>query len=461
MATAKPRKPKKAPSRLTGPAQATLRLGSHAAVLERLILLKRTFDSGRWLPRDNFYVKDTLRKLKVFAKKTTPPPTLREREMTAYVAVSAPLHCADGWSFLGRALSALMLGDPNAARHFAYYAELRAAMSLMASEGVGIFNQAHFVVVAINDCRHVPQNKPTHEFTWDCLDHWASSRQATQPLMDIVRPGNVAIREWLNHFIPGHAKSVAARWLKLWGIDLRSFPADREARNESSYRPTALRHKASLSVVERSDFVASLWELCEPSPPSRFENLDRFILRDTIREIYKITTDKDWDSDLPDFTRRCSTMINAIAPVGLVETWVSFLTGASSADRPLLLTEADTRGTDVSNPRHHLQVVGRAALLLRLATGASAELLKQSGASADMLRFWWERIGRDCGLWQEAGPPDDLTDLWTDVEEALTANREWLNTSSDTSVGAWTLSRATSLYTLGTCERIGLWGLGL
>ena len=115
----------------------------------------------------------------------------------------------------------------------------------------------------------------------------------------------------------------------------------------------------------------------------------------------------------------------------------------------------------MSHPRHHLKVIARAALLLRLATGASANLLAHGKASSDVLRFWWEALGRDSGLWRSAGPPDDLTDLWVDVEEALTVNREWVAETSDSSVGSWIASRAAALQTLGSCERIGLWGLGL
>jgi hypothetical protein len=446
---------------MTDATKRMLRLGSRTAVLDRMISLKRTFNSGRWLPRDNYYITDTLAKLQPFTKKGA-SPNLREREMTAYVAVSSPLHCADGWSFLGRAITALIMGDPNAARHLAYYAELRAAMSLMAAEGVGIFNRAHFVVIASDQCQHVPQNRPTHEFTWDCIDYWASSRQAARPLMEMIRPGTIPIRDWLNQFIPGHSSSVAARWLKLWGIDLRSFPADREARNESSYRPTSLRHTTFLSATERTTFVENFWTLCEPTQPSRFEILDRFILRDSIREIYKLSTGTEWSADPLDFSRRCTTMIDAVAPAGLSEAhWLSFLTGRSSPQRPVLLTEADTRGTDVSKARHHLQVIARAALLLRLATGAAAGLLSRSGASPEILRFWWQRVGDERGLWRDSGPPDDLTDLWVDVQEALIANRDWLQSATDTSVGAWTSSSAAALHTLGSCERIGLWGLGL
>jgi hypothetical protein len=461
MATAKPARRKRNDSRLTFEAKAVLRRGSHAAVVERLTSLSSTLQTGRWLPEANFYVTDTIRKLQDFGKKKK-SPKLRQRAMVEYVAVSAPLHSADGWSFLGRAIAAVIAGDANAARHLAYYAELRAAMSLMASEGVGIFNNSHFVVYDARHCRHVPTTHATHKFTWDCIKHWAELRRATQPLMEVVRPGNVPVREWLDQFISSHSTALAARWLSFWGIDLRSFPEDREARNEASYRPTALRHKDGLSADERSEFIENFWSLCEPTQPSRFGNLDRYILRDSVREIYKITTGYAWDSQLPDFGRHCERMIHAIAPSGLSESnWLAFLTGTASPDRPLLLREADDRQSDVADPRHHLKVIARAALLLRLATGAAADLLERCDASAETLKFWWEAIGREAGLWRASGPPDDLTDLWVDIEEAIITNREWLSATSDRSIGAWVASGAAGLHTLGSCERIALWGLGL
>ena len=52
-----------------------------------------------------------------------------------YIASSAPLHLADGWNYLSRAFDAACRGDRGAAYHLSYYAELRAAMSLLATEG--------------------------------------------------------------------------------------------------------------------------------------------------------------------------------------------------------------------------------------------------------------------------------------------------------------------------------------
>jgi len=57
-------------------------------------------------------------------------------QLSEYIAASCLLHCSDGWSYLGRAISALLRGDPHRARHLAYYAELRAATALLAKVGV-------------------------------------------------------------------------------------------------------------------------------------------------------------------------------------------------------------------------------------------------------------------------------------------------------------------------------------
>jgi len=53
---------------------------------------------------------------------------LSNKDLAQYIAASAPLHCFDGWSYLGRAIECHCRGDTNNARHLAYYAELRATM---------------------------------------------------------------------------------------------------------------------------------------------------------------------------------------------------------------------------------------------------------------------------------------------------------------------------------------------
>ena len=61
---------------------------------------------------------------------------INEPHFREYVAASAPTHLIDGWSYLARAIDALLRGDAPAAVHLGYYAELRAAMSLLAGGGI-------------------------------------------------------------------------------------------------------------------------------------------------------------------------------------------------------------------------------------------------------------------------------------------------------------------------------------
>ncbi len=107
-----------------------------------LASMKRFLLKALWLSKSNKYSSDTINRITADIN----AGNLHKRQMAQYVAASVILHCNDGWSYLGRSLSALLRGDPHRARHLAYYAELRGAMSLLASNGIGVFNKQHFVI---------------------------------------------------------------------------------------------------------------------------------------------------------------------------------------------------------------------------------------------------------------------------------------------------------------------------
>ena len=132
--------------------KATLRKASRKSVEEVLPQLKRYFKLNKWLGNNNRYLVNVT---KLLFEDTQPGRAIKHRHLAQYIAASAPLHCADGWSLLGRSIDCHSRGDTDAARHFAYYAELRAAMSLLAVEGVGIFSDRHFVVRTPTDCPHI------------------------------------------------------------------------------------------------------------------------------------------------------------------------------------------------------------------------------------------------------------------------------------------------------------------
>ena len=97
---------------------------------------------------------------------------LEHAHLSEYVAASAVVHSFDGWSYLSRALEAEMAGDPDSARHLGYYAELRAAMSMLASGGIGVFDRQHVVVRDSQECE-IFKSDGTHVFAWQALEIWA------------------------------------------------------------------------------------------------------------------------------------------------------------------------------------------------------------------------------------------------------------------------------------------------
>src|SRR5690349_10494850 len=102
---------------------------------------------GAWLRADNRYRHNCIDRLR---KDMGSSRGLRASHLREYISASTVLHCMDGWAYLGRSLASYLSGDIDVARHLAYYAELRAAMSLLGTEGIGIFHNRHICIDAAN-----------------------------------------------------------------------------------------------------------------------------------------------------------------------------------------------------------------------------------------------------------------------------------------------------------------------
>ena len=103
-------------------------------------IVKGQLPSQRFIGKKNYYKTDTAKRVD---RETQANLQKRKNQIGEYVASSVLLHCNDGWNYLSRAVESLINGDIASAIHFAYYAELRSAMSLLAYEGIGIFNVRH------------------------------------------------------------------------------------------------------------------------------------------------------------------------------------------------------------------------------------------------------------------------------------------------------------------------------
>lgn len=425
--------------------------------LGRLVPYMRRY--ARWLTNNNIY------------RQGQPTQPINQKHLREYIAASAPLHCADGWSFLGRALDCHAQGDSNSARHLGYYAELRGAMSLLAAEGIGIFATRHAIVGSAGSCETLPTPRSTwwfrgtHRMTWLALKHWSGLQRSADLLGTAIQPAGISLHEWVEAYPAARARwhAIGDRWLRTWGLDLQRVADDREARNEASYRPTHVSPDRFLPVAERSSFMRDFWRVHEPSPASRFELLDRHLLRLTLEQGFRASTGSEPRNDRSRFRQGVVAMLDVVAPSGMpLKQWRRFLMRDEEPDDSPVISEA--RGTlGPHDARHHVQVIGRAALLLRVATGACALLIRAAGLDRAELEFWCNCLGHERGLWDEGQEPDQLLDLWADIQAALDEVYDWevdVGGNSGSFMG-WRRDCAHGISVLAQCERIGLWGLGL
>jgi hypothetical protein len=217
--------------------------------------LKPFFKRATWIGKTNHYAPDVVARLKA-ALPTTPK---RKRNLAQYIAASVALHSNDGWSYLGRSVACLLAGDAHRALHLAYYAELRASMSLLASAGIGIFNTRHFIVPTANSTTNLRFTQGTHLIAWLALKQWSQQAASGALFAQLIRPEGRTLDQW---FQPqGGASTLAPQaksWFMQWGMDLDLATKDRDARNESSYRPDGVPATRELNAKDGLEFVRDM-----------------------------------------------------------------------------------------------------------------------------------------------------------------------------------------------------------
>ena len=444
-----------------------VRRSSRERVEESLREITHFFPRDRWLSTANVYGRNAVRRIYNDVKKRHRPPI--DRDLRHYVAASTITHCADAWAFYGRAVDCVAHGDVNSARHLAYYAELRATLSLLATEGIGVFDQYHFVVSEDGSCQQLAP-RGTHNEAWLLLSYWMKLPRSGALLGKIIAPGGVSIAELLGQF--GNeaitVDLVLNRWLGEWGLDLYRMHRDRAARNYVSYRPTALTPSlAEQDIARDMGAVENLWRLGEPRE-SPFEALDRGLLLLGTLEVFRALHAPALPQTRPEaYRKRISYMLeHVLLPSGIwadsIEAYL--FDSATTGTIPRLLQEA-SGSLGIGEPGQHIQVLGRALLLLRLATGSCSLLARGAEIAREDLRFWWEPLGRGRGLW--AGEFDqDFEDLWSDVEDELGELQMWgeagpCSTSSLRRLDSSAAGMEPAGSIVGSCERLMLWGLAL
>lgn len=424
---------------------AILAAASPEAIVDATTRLSPYLAQERWIGSQNAFAFDVVGTAN--ARLNGAISSRTAKHFAEWVAASGPIHCLEGWSYLGRSFAALLSGDVDGARHLAYYAELRGAVSLLATCGISVLHNGHYAVYADGTIHQISKHG-THNAVWLYLNHWSQISSATRTVGQIVRPLGIALSDWLSHMPSGVSwRPVAGRWLRDLGMDIKTFYGDRAARNESSYRPMGLRRRNrprirdAFSIV---DFVINTWRALEPAA-APFASVDVQFLRISLERA---------------FARANRGQTATSNPAGFLTFVQAILAARSISDlqatelRRVLVGDTEPNATSTlrfaegssapSDPACHFNVLSRAALMLRMATGASTRMLKSAGIEPPQYSFWWSRVGLNAGLWPVAPVSEDVTEYWIEIEESLELLEEW----SEQSVG----TQSTSFHGLvSTC----------
>lgn len=380
-----------------------------------------------------------------------------EREVLDVLSATGPSHCLDGWTFLSRALAALLSGDTHTARHLAYYAQLRAGLSLLHCHGIGIFNGINFAVDASGELHSIDMTNAsqrglgTHSAVWQALRSWADYSDSARVFLNSVQFRGVSLVDCIDAIWPSAGPApLASKVIETWGVDLRRSAEERESRNVSSYCAHAF-NAADSNLSLRLDLVDSIWRGLEPGGGGGFPSLDRHLLRKLL-DLMKAEQPSDygngnfWDTAY----RRLDPRVRAFVSK-------EFLKHVEERSDPPIFRYANSRRQgDVH------AMVSRALLLLRAAAGVvrSTFVDAQFDLHTNDLQPWFDTVGVDRGFWKAGHPPEQLDELWDEVSYAVEDLASYNSTNPGQQLDFLSSLRSQAVL-LSQAERACIWGIGV
>ncbi|HZY78646.1 MAG TPA: hypothetical protein VFE50_03935 [Cyclobacteriaceae bacterium] len=417
-------------------------------------IVKTNLPNNRWLSVRNYYLKETKDKVN-----DIPTPPAKPKPLAEYISASVLLHCYDGWNYLSRASESLLNGDVSSAIHFVYYSELRSVMSIMAFDGIGIFDKRHIWFDANHSANHTAGHITTHTAAKDCITEWSKSATKKDVVFDLVRVNNHSLGEWIAatqfSLKSSYSSAIVKEWFDRWSMDIR-LKEDQTLRNEMSYRPHF--EYSKVNIKELVDSLNSIWTALEPVGSSRFNDLDRHLFRIAIEKVYSKW--KGRSATGQDFENFVTRMFDTIgeSKLGLYD----FVLRRSEPNDHYILTEARK---DVGKAKRRINLISplpmfcRAILLSRISTGLSSKLIKHAPASQEALRYWWEGLCKMTGIMKSTDGGEDATQLYADITECI-------NEIAKAEVGDWdsvasaASNQSQNIQKIKQFQRACFWGAG-
>lgn len=430
--------------------------------------LKSSFNTSfSWITPTNRYLPDPISQIKLDKNS---PTGFNNSDLTDYIATSVFIHCYNGWSYLSTALHSFLEGDFSNCIHNAYYAELRAILSFLAAQGIGVFNSNNILIDNSGIARPIVctinKENPTHAFTKLALQQWLEEPSNSEKVLRIITANGVSLKDWIDgtQFAPGSVlpSLLAKNWLAEWSFDMSIVQNDHDLRNVVSYHPQVFNvsyHKSIDSIKQRIEFLKQLWAICSPS-----EIYNNTLLRLSLENIYR---QLGYRIDQLHVERDLKTLfqdvgLNGNSPQSL--QLIKFLRREEHSHENDVFTKAKL---PIPHPLSEvdidpLGIISRACLFLIFSTKCADTLLKSTVTSKTELNFWLEYIGTKMGFWEIGGTPTLFSDLWEDVKIEIEELEKW-STNNGISHNQFLFKRDLALYTkyVKQINRAYLWTLNL
>lgn len=308
-------------------------------------------------------------------------PATEPATTPAALAVDALVHLTEGWRFLSAALASMLSNAPAQAVHFAYYAELRAAISLLSSHGMRISNGDNSYLERGGTSK-VPtwRTMRTHTVVWKLWEAWAKTSAAEGLLLNQLK---ILPSVTIGDLKASVSRIAANATLTHWALDL-AMGNEHTARNKASYEtPTARVHLQPMQVSD-FEFVRDLWALAEPTGFGlRFEQeLVRYLVDAELNDDAVVVDEAArtaWRQRLVDDLERSTG-----TPRATLDAF--FNDGASPSPIFRLAFDSDVKPVNM---------IARAFFLLRLATliPSSAMTCHPATPAKEWLKDWLSHAG--------------------------------------------------------------------
>jgi len=407
----------------------------------------------------------------------------KQQLLAEYLVIAAAWHTLEGWRNLAQAALAMLNGARPTAVHLAYYAELRAARSILANSGICVRDYHHFgldpsgVVMKFGarQGRKAPVANPsimarirkglalikgfqrsageditqserpirTHVAAAEALSAWATTAANGGRVIGAMRGLRFRGVDWVEAIRSTSMRdSIAAEWLSNWSVDLRSLSRDHDQRKIASYGVSF--NAKDFDPVREDDIrlVRAMNECSLSQDSGDVDALDLAVLRDFLIKAGRIVAESEGEH-LPkrDHSRVWQRLREYLAgPGGMDMTEADDLVGsvrkAGKGSGAAVLKAAHTTNRTLPG------VLARAFLLLRLATSLQlAQWDEMRLRSAQGKLAWPDEVVRSYAVHTHSAVPsialNDLRDLEEDQIEAVEEMGEWLSSNPFDSLATW------------------------